>query len=108
MSFSEQLDIAVERQRKTGDFWERWSLILAQLPECFAISANADNSASLYYQQWVANEDDSSSLRSTLVFGSIEKSASLLGMVRFCKVLQAYGMPLKSSVQMYRVCIPIA
>lgn len=106
MAFSQQLAIAEQRANKVGDFDDRWRQVQAQLPESFAISANADNSASLHYQKWIESENGSASLESIPVFPCIEQSARVLSMVEFCKVLKAYGLLLKMSVPMYRVCIP--
>lgn len=106
MTFSQQLAIAEQRAKQVGDFDDRWRQVQAQLPESFAISSNADGSASLHYHKWVENENGSASLESIPVFPCIERSARVLGMVKFCKVLNAYGLLLKVSVPTYRVCIP--
>lgn len=95
-----------DREPKASDFIERWYPIIAQLPEDFAIGTNADGIAGLYYQKWTVNDENGSSLESIPILASIQQSAQMLSMVRFCKVLHAYGVPLMSSVPMYRVCIP--
>lgn len=106
MAFSQQLATAEQRAEKIGDFDDRWRQVQAQLPESFAISSNADGSASLHYHEWVEYENGSASLESIPVFPCIEQSARVLSMVKFCKVLRAYGLLLAVSVHMYRVCIP--
>ena len=98
--------IAQQRAKQVGDFDARWRQVRAELPESFAISRLADGLATLYYSSWIESADGGASLESTAIFRCIEKSAQVLGMVKFCKVLRAYDLPLKVAVPMYRVCIP--
>lgn len=106
MNFSQQLAISEQRAKQIGDFDDRWCQVQAQLPESFSISRLADGRANLYYSRWIPSADGGSSLESVAVFGCIERSAQVLSMVKFCKVLNVYGLPLTVSVHMYRVCIP--
>lgn len=106
MTFSQQLAIAEQRAKQIGDFDDRWRQVQADLPESFSISRLADGRATLCYSRWIPSADGGSSLESVAVFGCIERSAQVLGMIKFCKVLKAHHLPLKVSVHMYRVCIP--
>lgn len=106
MTFNQQLAIAQQRAKQNGDFDARWRQVRAELPESFSISRLADGRANLYYSRWIESADGGASLESTAVFGCIEKSAQVLGMVKFCKVLRAYDLPLLVSVFMHRVCVP--
>lgn len=106
MTFNQQMAIAQQRAKQVGDFDARWRQVRAELPESFSISRLADGRANLYYSRWIESADGSASLESTAVFGCIETSAQVLGMVKFCKVLSAYGLLLAVSVPMYRICVP--
>ena len=106
MKFQQQLALTERRMKQAGDFDARWRLARAQLPEAFSISRLADGSANLYRSQWVSTDNGGASFESTVIFECIERSAQLLGMVCFCKVLRLKGLPLKLAVRMYRVCIP--
>lgn len=106
MGFGQQMAIAQQRAKQVGDFDARWRQVRAELPESFSISRLADGRANLYYSRWIESADGGASLESAAIFGCIEKSAQVLGMVQFCKVLNAYGLRLAVSVPMYRICVP--
>lgn len=106
MSFGQQIAIAQQRAKQVGDFDACWRQVRAELPESFSISRLSGGAANLYYSRWIESADGSASLESTAVFECIEKSAQVLGMVKFCKVLNAYGLLLAVSVPMYRICVP--
>ena len=106
MNFLNQLALTEQRMKRASDFEARWGDVIAVLPDEFCVSSVAGGYASLYYRRWVPATSGGASLKSISIFACIEKSAEVLGMLCFCKVLRAYGLPFNLATRIYYICIP--
>jgi hypothetical protein len=105
--FDQQLQVTYERIKRSSDFDNRWQHVREILPEEFEISRKANGHASLYCGKWIVENDGGTSFESLAVFTSVESAARIYGMGMFCRILKGYGLRLKTSVGMYRICTPL-